>query len=468
MNNADFVHLHSHSCYSKFDGACSVANMCLQSRQMGFKSLAITDHGNVGAWIKFYQECKKKKDKNDKEIPYPTLKPIFGSELYLARDHNIHSKDEGQPDGRKGNRHIILLAKNEEGYKNLATLSQLSWVEGQYSDPRIDFNDLAKHSKGLICQSACLGSIINANLLKGRYDKAREAAIILKDIFGEDFFLEVQYHGLDVQSAIIPDVFGLGKELGIPVVATNDFHYCKKEHAKSQEVLMAMSTSRCIKDPKHVHFPYNEFYMKSADEMALIFGSHPEVLLNTVAVSERVEDFLKTGGMRLPKFDTPEAAKENEIESISVDMTPFQFLEKLAWDGMKRLKWDNSEKHIEALKMELGDVKVALDMNGMDFPTYFLVVWDYVNFARRNKIQTGCGRGSGYASVLLRCLGITYGVDPIKYGLIWERFLGFDVNWVLLDSDWGFDEPEEESVLISTPEEEDRPVEEDEGGVDRY
>jgi DNA polymerase-3 subunit alpha len=332
--------------------------------------------------VKFWQACKKKKDKDEKPIVFDTIKPILGIEAYLCRN-----RKSSNPDRRKGNRHLILLAKNAEGYKNLCRLSQKSWLEGQYIDPRIDFELLAQHNQGLICSSACLSGVVNANLLRGRYEQAKKAATILKDIFKEDFFLEVMFHGLDEERVIIPEVIKMGQELDVPVIASNDNHYLKKEQARSQELLMAMSTSRCLKDPKRLRFPYDEFYMKSAEEMSLIFGNHPELLLNTVAVSERIEDFFKGGGMRMPKFPIKETIEEKKLQHLFPPninynkITAQQFLEKLAWEGMKKLKWDTSEAHIKALNKELGDVKVAFENNGMDFATYFLIVWDYVNYA---------------------------------------------------------------------------------------
>jgi DNA polymerase-3 subunit alpha len=483
-----------------------MGDFVLQARKMGFRAVACTDHGNVGGWVKFYQECKKKKGKddqpllNDKGEPLSPIKPLLGCEFYLARHHEFRDKDH-QPDGRKGNRHILLIAKNQIGYQNLCALSQRSWTHGQLYDPRIDLELLAKHSEGLICQSACLSSIVNNNLLRGRYDAARRAATVLKDLFGRDFFLEVMFHGIEAEAAIIPDVIKLGRELDIPVLCSNDCHYVRKDQALSQEVLMAMSTSRCIKDPKHIQFPYDEFYLKSAAEMSRVFGSHPEMLLNTVEVAERVEDYLKIGGMRLPRFDIPAArarisqdryeqgekyykdvqamdmpavkAGVMEVSAESDDdkfEESYKFMSELIDAGMKRLGWDKSPEHMEVLKKEMGDVRVAWEANRMDFATYFLIVWDYIDEARRRNIITGCGRGSGYASVILRALRITYGPDPLKYGLLWERFLGFDDRYYLIDSDWGFGNVDVEALVLDSAEDidEERVVEDDQGGVDRY
>jgi DNA polymerase-3 subunit alpha len=485
--NSDFVHLHVHSEFSRFDGLAKMGDLVMHARKMGFRSMALTDHGNVGGWIRFYNECNKKKDKDGNVIlgadgqPLATLKPIFGCEVYVSRDLKYRGIAQ-QPDGKKGNRHLLLLAKNQEGYENLCTLSQKAWIDGQaFNAPRTDLNEIAKHSKGLICSSACIGSLINSNLLYDRYDQAKRTATLFKDIFGEDFFLEVMYHGIDAEAVIIPLIFKLGRELGIPVICSNDAHYIRKEQARSHEVVMAMNQFKCIKDPKLYKFGYDEFYLKSAEEMGRIFGHRPEIMLNTVALSERVEDFLKTGGMRLPKFDLDQArervvlaAKKNKPDApppeLPSENDPYVFMEKLAWQGMKRLGWDNSPKHIEQLKLELGDVKVAFDNNAMDFATYFLIVWDIINFAKNEGIMTGCGRGSGYASILLRALGITFGPDPLKYSLLWQRFLAFDWGYFLLDSDWGFDSKEDSVAVLESPDEieEERDVEDDLGGVDRY
>ena len=430
FENRRFVHTHVHSDHSKFDGLAKVAKLVMKARQMGFPALALTDHGTVGGWVKLIAECSREKDKNGNQIPYPTIKPLLGCEVYLARDHSLHD-NVSQPDGRKGNRHLVLTAKNWKGYQNLCRLSEQSWVNGFYHSPRIDINLLAQHSEGLIVQSACLSSVINSSLLHDKYDQAKQAATIFKDIFGPDFFLEVMYHGIPHEAAIIPDILKLGSQLDIPIIATNDCHYIEKPQAKSQEILMCMSTSKCVLDPKHIQFPYDEFYLKSAEEMGKIFGTHPYLLDNTYALSERIDakDIFTNmkSGMRLPDYKIPVEFK-----------TPQDYLEHLAREGMKKLGWDTSPEHVACLEKEIRDIRIAKDNNNYDFATYFRIVWDYVNFARRSGILTGCGRGSGYASVLLRTLGITYGPDPIRYGLLWERFLGFDEKQFINDADFGF------------------------------
>lgn len=468
FKNSDFVHLHVHSEYSQFDGLAPISDLVLTARKMGFPAIALTDHGVVAGWIKFLKECYQTKDKKGKEIPYAPIKPILGSEVYLARKMDWKSKDY-QPEGKKGNRHLNLWAKNHKGYQNLCALSEKSWIDGFYSNPRIDLELLANHSEGLICGTACLSSFINANLLHDRYDKAKQGCIILKDIFGEDLFLEVMYHGITSERLIIPDIYKLSKELDIPIISTNDCHYVRQDQAKSHEVLMCMSTSNCITNPNHLHFPYDEFYLKSAEEMGIIFKDTPQVIYNTLAVADRIdsEDIMKNlfGGMRLPHFKIPdEYCQKGDFEGS------FTYLKELAWRGMQERGWDKSEKHIERLKKELRDVRVAWENNGYDFAKYFLIEEDIMRYARESGILTGPGRGSGVASVLLHSLGIAYGLDPLEYNLLWERFLGFDDKYFIKESDFGFNEDKKEvnNSIEYNELDEDRDVEEDLGGVDRY
>lgn len=458
LTNADFVHLHNHTEYSAFDGLNKMKKFPKYAAEQGFKALAMTDHGNMAGAFKFINECSD-----------VGIKPIVGCEFYLAKDRHVHFKhvkdnkgnilEEGQMDGRKGNRHIVLLAKNWKGYQNLCRLSQASWLEGHaFQDPRIDFDLLGKHSEGLICSSACLSSIVNSNLLHNRYDKALKAAGLLKEIFGRDFYLEAMYHGIDAEGMIIPDILKLGQDLGCKCIASNDCHYCEKCQGTSQELLMAMSTASCLTNPKHIKFPYNEFYLKSVDEMQVHFGHHPELLTNTTLVADSIdsEDIIDnlTGGMRLPKFPIPENFSN-----------PHQYLDHLAYEGLKRLGWDKSPEHVSRLQMELRDVNVVWENNRMDFATYFLIVRDYILAAQNKGILVGAGRGSGFGSVLLRCIEISYGPDPLKFDLLWERFLAFDDKFFMTKYDFGLGTDEAAVVTASS---ESREVEDDMGGVDRY
>ena len=427
ISNKDFVHIHNHTEFSSFDGLNKISSFPMQARKMGFKALGITDHGTVAGLIKFFHECTKTYDKDGSKIDVDPITPLLGCEFYLSKDRFAKTKKD-QPDGRRGNRHIVLIAKNWKGFQNLCTLSEKSWTEGFYNDPRIDFDLLYKHHEGLICSSACLSSVINSNLLNGRYNHAKKTASLFKDIFNDDFYLEVMFHGLDAERYIIPDVFKIGEELGIKVVASNDCHYCSKEDGGSHEILMCMSTSRCVHDPKRLKFPYHEFYLKSAEEMYDIFKSRVDCLYNTKEIADKI-DYKNIssnfGGMRLPKFPLPENFSD-----------PHDYLEYVAYQGLKSLNLDSSEKHLARLRLELDDVKIAKLNNNYDFATYFLIVRDYVNFAKSNNILTGCGRGSGFGSLLLKTLGITYGVDPIEHNLLWERFLGFDTKRFVREQDF--------------------------------
>jgi len=438
FENKDFVHLHVHSEYSQFDGLAKLPELVMKAREMGFPAMALTDHGTVGGWIKFIQKCKATKTKRDEPITSPVIKPILGCELYMAKDHNIKKGQEG---ARRGNKHLLLLAKDREGYKNLSTLNHLAWTEGLYSkDPRIDIDLLAKHSKGIVCSSACLKSIFNANLVKGRIKEAKEAFGVMKDIFKDDFFIEIMYHGIEKERIIIPQLLKISKEMNIDAICSNDVHYITKDQASSHELFMCMSTGDSIVNPNRaMKQTQSELYLKSAQEMGDIFGEYPQLLSNTLKIADRVDDkdienYL-FGGMRLPAFDIPEEFK-----------SPQEYLEYLSWKGMDRRGWSHSQPHIEALKKELYDIQIVYENNGYDFATYFLIVHDYINHAKKNDIFVGTGRGSGYASVVLHCIGVCYGRDPLKSGLLWERFLGFTTKKFFKESDFGF--ADEKQIIL--------------------
>jgi len=431
--NKNFVHLHVHSDYSQFDGLLNVSILVMKARKMGFPALALTDHGRMGGCIKFIRECGKTKDKKGNKIEYPTIKPIIGFEAYIGR--YLKGNKQNQPDGQKGNHHLLLLAKNWKGYNNLCRLQTISWTDGFYYSPRIDITTLADHSEGLICGSACLSGVINYNLRHGNYKQAKRAASIMKEIFGDDFFLEIMYHGIAAEYVVSTSILKIGKELDIPVVATNDVHYLTRDDASSQEVFMCMGRQTCLTNPNHGKHCYPELYLKSAQEMGDIFGNYPEVIYNSVAIADKVNSRDITdnlfGKMRLPVYETPP-----EFE------TPMKYLTDLAKKGLVKKGWDQSEKHVKRLKRELMDVKTALDVNGFDFPTYFLIVRDYIHWAKENGIMVAPGRGSGYGSLLLHCLDICFGIDPMEYDLLWPRFLGFDNIKYIKYNDFGLKSPE--------------------------
>lgn len=448
----EFIHVHNHTQYSKFDGYSSIPDLVHAAKCHGMSAVGVTDHGTVAGIIQFLKECRKPKSafgpsktEEWKKSYDNGIKPILGMEAYQCRDHRAKSKDDietkddvgnvictikGQPGGRKDNRHVNIIAKDHEGFQNLCTLSQLSSLDGYYYDPRLDFELLEKHKQGLIATSACLSNIVNWNLSIGEYDKAKQAAGAMSEIFGSDYYLEIMWHGLSNEAKIIPDILKISKELNIKIIATNDCHYVKQSDAAYQQVLMCMSSGRSIKDPKRIKFPYDEFYFKSQEEMFKMFGHIPVIMRNTMEIAEKCDYseliFVEDGGsMKLPEFQIPERYSN-----------PFDYLSDLAWKGMKDQKLDTSEAHVQQLKQELSDIKLIWDTKRYDFTTYFLIVNDIIQFSRKNKIAYGI-RGSGYGSVLLRCLNITYGADPIKYGLMWERFLGFDSKFFISEDDFG-------------------------------
>lgn len=378
-------------------------------------AVGLTDHGTVAGIVSFLRSCRKEE-----------VNPILGCEMYLARDHQCHDK-EGQPEGRRGNRHVNVIAKNIEGYRNLCRLSQKSSLEGMYYDPRVDFELLEEHKEGLIVTSACLSNVINWNLSVDRYSHAKKAASCFKDIFAEDFYLEIMFHGIDSEARVLPDIQKLGKELDIKVIATNDNHYIDRASAKYHERLMCMSSGKCIKDPRRIHFPYDEFYFKSQEEMYKIFGHVPSALVNTLEVAEKCNysDIVLTqegGTMLLPDFPLPDGFSN-----------PYQYVCHLAHKGLQDLGLEQSKPHVDRLELELSDVKLIYDTRKYDFATYFLIVHDIIRFAQSRNIPYGI-RGSGYGSMLLRCLGLV-AVDPLQFDLLWNRFLGFDEKYFLCEQD---------------------------------
>ncbi len=403
--------------YSKFDGFSSVSSLVKAAKGMGMRAVGITDHGTFAGAIDFLKTCRAE-----------GIRPILGMEAYLARDHKAKGK-EGQPDGRRGNKHVNLIAKNFTGFQNVCELSQIASLDGSYYDPRVDFGLLAEYSEGVIATSACLSNVINWNLLIGQYDKAKKCVATFKDIYGDDFYMEIMYHGISAEFKVLPDIQKLAKEMDVKLLATNDCHYVTKDEAEFHEVVMCMSSNRCIRDPNRLKFPYPEFYFKSAEEMSKIFGHIPSSMMNTIEISEKCDYsdiiFVEDGGeMRLPKFDLP---KDYD--------NPWMYLKDLAVKGMRRLGLDKSPNHVKRLKTELMDIKLIYETKKYDFATYFLLVDDIMAWAKEQDIACGI-RGSGYGSVLLQCLGITEGVDPIEQDLMWERFLGFDDLMFLSEEDF--------------------------------
>jgi len=425
---ADFVQIHNHSQYSKFDGFSAIPDMVRRAKELGMRACGLTDHGTFAGAIEFLRTCRKE-----------GVRPILGMEAYLSKNHCAHSKDE-QPTGRRGNRHINLIAKNYIGYQNICQLSQTSSLEGFYYDPRVDPGLLAKYSEGVIATSACLSNIVNTLLADDKYEEAKRTVGLFQDIYGEDYYLEMMFHGIGREAKIMPLIYKLSKELNVKLIATNDCHYVNKEDAEFHEVVMCISSGRTLKDPRRLKFPYHEFYFKSEEEMKLIFSDIPEAMTNTLEIAEKCDYseiiFVEEGGtMKLPTFPIPE------------EETPLSCLNKMAWKGLEDLGLSDSERHVERLKTELGDIQLIWDTKRYDFATYFLIVEDMMRFAEENDIDAGI-RGSGYGSLLLKCLGIVKGaIDPLDFDLLWERFLGFDDKYFLSEDDFADDANKCQSVL---------------------
>lgn len=385
----DFVHLHLHSEYSLLDGACRIKPLVKRAKELKMHSLAITDHGSMYGVIDFYKECKKE-----------GIKPILGCEVYTAT-RTICDKDP-KIDADQG--HLILLAKNNEGYKNLMRLVSVAYIAGFYYKPRIDYNILGKYSEGLICLSACIGGDIPQMLLNNDYNGAKELALKLNRIMGQgNFYLELQYNNMEEQILVNAELIKLSEETGIPLVATNDIHYINREDAKAQEILICIQTGKTINDDDRLKFETDEFYLKSKDEMWEHFKAYPQALENTVNIANACNVEIEFRHLHLPKFEVPQ------------DISSFEYLRKLCVEGFNK-RYSNNEELLERLEYELSVI------DQMGFVDYFLIVWDFIKYAKDNGIMVGPGRGSAAGSLISYCLGIT-NVDPIKHDLIFERFL---------------------------------------------
>ena len=387
----DFVHLHVHSEYSLLDGANRIKDLPVRAKELGMKAIALTDHGVMFGAVNFFKECKK----ND-------IKPIIGCEVYVAprsrfsKESNLDSEYS----------HLILLVKNKTGYQNLIKLVSLSFTEGFYYKPRIDLEILEKYSEGLICLSACLAGSINQAILRDDFEKAKEIALWHKRVFKDDYYLEVQNNGLRKQVLVNQKLVELSKELDIPLVATNDAHYLKKEDSYNHEVLLCIQTGKKMNDEDRMRFETEEFYIKSPEEMANYFSNIPEAIENTVKIAEKCNFEFEFGVTKLPNYDVPEEFKTHQ-----------EYFRKLCYDGMKKRYGENPDKSImDRLEYEISVIEK------MGYVDYYLIVWDYINYAKTVGIPVGPGRGSGAGSIAAYAIGIT-DIDPIKYTLLFERFL---------------------------------------------
>src|SRR3989339_478050 len=416
-----FVHLHVHSEFSLLDGAIKIAELVKKVKELNMPAVALTDHGNMYAAVKFFIECKNN-----------GIKPILGCELYLAPRTRLHkeTKEDRSPF------HLTLLAKNEEGYKNLVKLVSLASLEGFYNKPRIDKELIEKYYKGLVCLSGCLQGEIGAHLIDNQEEKAIEAMSYYKKLFGEDFYIEIMDMGLADQKAVNPKIVEIAKKLNIKLVATNDAHYLNQKDAFAQDVLLCIGTNSFLDQEKRLRFDNDQFYLKSQEEMAEIFKDIPEALDNTLEVADKCMFELETGKLHLPNFE------------VRKGETPDTYLEKLVWEGIKKIygkKIEGMGQEKLMVPPEVNDrVKYEIyTIEKMGYSAYFLIVQDFINFAKNNGIQVGPGRGSAAGSIVSYALGIT-NIDPLKYGLIFERFLNIErVSMPDIDIDFCFERRQE-------------------------
>ena len=401
VKTGDFVHLHLHSQYSILDGAIKIKDLVDKAVEYGMPAVAVTDHGNMYASYELYKTCKEK-----------GIKPIIGQEFYIAKGSRF-DKSKGK-EGEKGSYHLILLAKNDKGLKNLMKLSSIGFTEGFYYKPRIDKEVLEKYSEGLIALSACIQGEVPLLYLMGKEKEAEEAAKWYKELFGDDFYLEIQYHGIKEQEKANRFLIELSKKLDIDLVATNDAHYLNKEDWEAHDVLLCLQTGKKLTDEKRMRFPSKEFYFKNAQEMLEVFREVPQAVFNTLKIAEKVEGTLETfenRGYLLPKYDVPEGhTYESYLRKLAEEGLERRFKEQGILDGEKR------QKYYERLNHEL---KIISDMG---FPGYFLIVWDFINWAKKNGIPVGPGRGSAAGSLVAYAIGIT-DIDPLRFNLLFERFL---------------------------------------------
>ena len=354
----DFVHLHVHSEYSLLDGMCRVSELSKRAKELGMKAIAITDHGVMYGVVNFYEACVKE-----------GIKPIIGCEVYMA-PRSRFEKEAGKDDKYF---HLTLLAKNKKGYENLIKLDSLAFTEGYYYKPRIDHDLLEQYHEGLICLSGCLAGEINQAFLNGNNDEAERLAKWYKDLFGEDFYLEVQNNGLPEQVQANQKLVELARKLDIPLVATNDAHYIKKEDSYNHEILLCIQTGKKIHDEDRFKFQTNEFYLKSTEEMADYFSNIPEAIENTVKIADKCNFEFEFGNTILPNYDVPDEYK-----------THLEYFQKLCNDGLRKRYGQNpSDEVVKRLEYEVSII------DKMGYVDYFLIVWDYIHYAKSNGIPVG-------------------------------------------------------------------------------
>lgn len=416
----DFVHLHVHTEYSLLDGIARINKLIDIVKERGSKAVAITDHGNMYGSLQFYEECVK-----------AGIKPILGCEFYICNDLN---KKQGKDDIG----HLVLLAKNEEGFHNLMKLNEIAFCEGFYYKPRIDYDALQKHSKGVICLSACLAGHIPTFIIQRRFDEAEKLALKLKNMFDDgDFYLEVQNHGIPEQKLVNQYLAEISSKHNIKMVATNDVHYLNKEDAEMQDVLMCVQMGKYFDDPDRMKFSSDEFYLKTYDEMAQAMEGFEEALDTTVEIANKCDVVVKTKSLG-EIYGIDERYKLPQNKNFIPDYRPatgeepYDFLRRISFEGLHQKYDEVTQDLVDRLEMELGIIEEQ------GFVEYFLIVWDYIDYAKSVGIPVGPGRGSGAGSLVAYCSGIT-NVDPMRYNLFFERFINrervsmpdFDVDFCM-------------------------------------
>lgn len=421
-----FAHLHVHTEFSLLDGSNKIKELVSRAKELGMSHLAITDHGSMYGVVDFYKEAKK-----------AGIHPIIGCEIYVAsKDRHIKYQD---PDNVT--HHLVLLVKNQVGYENLMKIVSEASLEGFYYKPRVDHAFLEEHSEGLICLSACLGGEVQQYFNEGQDEKAREAALFYKNLFKDDYYLELQDHGLEEQKKVNEKNIALAKELDIPLIATNDVHYLKKEDSRAHDILLCIQTGKTVDEENRMRYPSDQFYLKSPEEMRDIFEYVEEALENTIKVAEKCNFDYEFHVSKLPKFPLPEGTDpytflvERTYEGMMAKYPQFKAYrgKPLNVEELRALPGEEEREITKRLDYELGI------MNQMGYVDYFLIVWDFIRFANEQKIATGAGRGSAAGSCVSYCLNITK-IDPIKYQLLFERFLNPErISMPDIDSDFCYE-----------------------------
>ncbi|HXG64227.1 MAG TPA: DNA polymerase III subunit alpha, partial [Blastocatellia bacterium] len=402
MNEKDFVHLHLHTDFSLLDGAIQIKPLSRRAQEIGARAVAVTDHGNLHGALAFYNQMKGS-----------GIKPIIGIEAYIAKGKHT---DRAEATGERGTNHIILLAKNLQGYRNLAKLSSFAFTQGYYYKPRIDKELLAEHSEGIVGLSACLSGVPSSLLLTSKFEEAERRAKEFEDILGKgNYYLEVQNHGLEEEvKHVIPGMIELSRRTGIPLVATNDCHYLMRDDWRAHDIHVCIGAGKTVNETRRVKYKEGEFYVRTPQEMWMLFGKDlPQALLNTVAIAEMCELELPKGENHLPVYRVPEGE------------TTDSYFARVARAGLEE-RWE-AIKNKPDRKYDLDDYKARLEheikvISQMGYPGYFLIVWDFIRYAKKNNIPVGPGRGSAAGSLVAYCMRIT-DVDPMQYELLFERFL---------------------------------------------